>query len=111
MFGFIKKVFIAAMTICSFTVLNVNFLECVSVNNKECKARPKIIDVNNNEPVLYPYNIKVNKCSGGCNNINDPYAKLCVPDIIKNKNVRVFNLIQRISETKCIIWHETCRCV
>ena len=54
------------------------------MNNQECKARPKIIDVNNNEPVFYPYSIKINKCSGSCNNINDPYAKLCVPDIIKN---------------------------
>ena len=29
-----------------------------------CKARPKIIDVNRNEPVFYPYSIRVNKCSG-----------------------------------------------
>ena len=54
------------------------------MNNQECKARPKIIDVDNNEPVFYPNSIKVNKCSGSCSNINDPFAKLCVPDI-KNK--------------------------
>ena len=52
------------------------------MNNQECKARTKITDVNNNEPVFYPYSIKVNTCSGSCNNIIDPYAKLCVPDII-----------------------------
>ena len=39
------------------------------MNNQECKARPKIIDVNSNEPVFYPYSIKVNKCSGSCSNI------------------------------------------
>ena len=61
----------------------MNSLECISMNNEECKARSKIIDVNNNEPMFYPYTIKVNKCSGSCNNINNPYAKLCVPDIIK----------------------------
>ena len=61
--------------------------------NQECKARPKIINVNSNEPVFYPYSIKVNKCSGSCSNINDPYAKLLVPDIIKNINVKVFSLI------------------
>ena len=61
--------------------------------------------------MLYPYSTKVNKCSGSCNNINDPCARLCVPDIIKNINVRVFNLMQRINETKHIIWHETCKCV
>ena len=77
------------------------------MNNQECKARSKIINVdNNNEPVLYPYSIKINKCSGSCSNINDPYAKLCAPDIAKNINVKVFNLISRINETTQIIWHE-----
>ena len=59
------------------------------MNNQECKIRTKIIDVNNNEPVFYPFSIRVNKCSGSCN--NDPYAKLCLPDIDKNINVKVFN--------------------
>ena len=43
------------MTFFSFNVLNVNSLKCVSLSNQECKARPKIIDVNNNELVFYPY--------------------------------------------------------
>ena len=81
------------------------------MNNQECKARPKIIDVNNNEPVFYPYSIKVSKCSGSCNTINDPFAKLCVPHINKNINVKVFNLMARINETRQIVWHETCKCV
>ena len=88
MFGFFKKVIFAAMTFFSFSVLSVHSSECVSMNNQECKARPKIIDVNNNEPVFYPYRIKVNKCSGNGNNINDPYAKLCVPNIVKSINVK-----------------------
>ena len=99
--------------------LSINFfsiatslgLECVSKVNQKCISRPKIIDVNNNEPVFYPYSIKVNKCSGSCNSINDPYAKLCAPDIIKNMDVKVFNLTSRINETRQIIWHETCKCV
>ena len=94
-----------------FNLSYVNSLECVSMSNQGCKARPKIINVNSNEPVFYPCSIKVNKCSGICNNINDPYAKLGGPDIIKNINVKVFNLISRINETRSIIWHETCKCV
>ena len=93
-----------------FNVLNVNSLECVSMNKQDCRARPKIINVNNNEPVFYPCSIKVNKCSGNCNNINDPYPKLCIPDIVKSINVKVFNLMQRINETTHIIWHETSVC-
>ena len=63
------------------------------MNNHKCKTRTKIINTNNNEPVLYPFSIKVNKCSGSCNNINDPYATLCVPDVVKNINVKVLNLM------------------
>ena len=71
MFGFVKQVFIATMTFFSFNVLSANSLECVSMKNQESKTRPKIIHVNN----IYPYNIRVNKCGGSCNNINDPNAK------------------------------------
>ena len=94
-----------------FNLSYVNSLECISMNNQKCKARPKVINVKNNEPVFYPYSIKVNKCSRSCSNINDQYAKLCVPDIIKNINVKVFSLMSRINETRQIIWHETCKCI
>ena len=62
--------------------IKVNSLECMSMINQKCMSRPKIIDINANEPVFYPYSI--GNWIGNCNNINDPYAKLCVPDIIKN---------------------------
>ena len=45
------------------------------MNNQQCKARPEIINVNSNNPVFYPFSVKRSKCSGNCNNINDPYAK------------------------------------
>ena len=81
-------------------VLNVNPLKCVSINNQECKVRPQIINVNSNEPSFYPYSIETNKCSGSCNNTNDPYAKLCVTDVVKNINVKVFNIISRTNEAR-----------
>ena len=102
--------FFTAMIFFSFNVLRVNSLECVSMNNQECKARSTITDVNSNEPMFYPYSIKVNKCKGSCNTFNDPYAKLCVPDTIKNINVNVFNLMSRTNETRHIEWHKTCKC-
>ena len=80
------------------------------MNNQECKIRPQIINVNSNEPSFYPYSIKVNKCSSSCNNINGPYAKLCVPDVVKNINVKVFNLMSRDNETRHIGWHKTFKC-
>ena len=98
--GLLKKVFVVAMTFFNFNPLNVNSLECVSMNNQECRKRTKIININNNEPVFYPFIIKVNKCSGSCNNINDPYAKLCVPVVVKNINVKVFNLMSFSDQTR-----------
>ena len=75
-----------------------------------CKARPEIINVSSNNPVFFPFSIKKSKCSGNCNNINDPYAKICVPDVIKDLNVKVFNLMSRTNETRFIKWHEKCKC-
>ena len=46
------------------------------MSNQGCKTRPEIININSNEPLFFPYSILVNKRSGSCNNINDPYAKL-----------------------------------
>ena len=80
------------------------------MNNQECKERPQIVNVNSDESVLFPFSIKTSKCSGSYNNINDLYAKICVPDVIKNLNVKVFNLMPRTNETRHIEWHETCKC-
>ena len=72
------------------------------MNNQECKVRLQIVNVNSDEPVFYPFNIKTSKCSGSCNNINDPYAKLCIPNVVKNLNVKALNLMSRTNETRHI---------
>ena len=73
------------------------------------KVRLQIVNINSDEPVFYPL-AKASKCSGCYGNINDPYAKMCVPDVVKNLNVKVFNLMSRTNETRHIEWHETCKC-
>ena len=80
------------------------------MNNKKFKTRPQVINVNGDEPVFFRFGIETSKCSGGCNNINYPYAKICVPDVAKNLNVNVINLMSRTNETRCMEWHETCKC-
>ena len=82
MFEFIKKIFLTGLTVLS-SLVSTTLLSCISMNNQECKVRPEIINVNSDEPVFYPFSIKTSKCSGSCNNINDPYAKMCVPDVVK----------------------------
>ena len=111
MFGFIKKVFFTGLTILqTVNPLNVTSFKCISMTNQECKVRPEIVNVNSDEPVFYPFIIKTSKCSGSCSNINDPYAKMCVPDVVKNLNVQIFNLMSRTNETRYIKRHETCKC-
>ena len=80
------------------------------MTNQECKLRPEIVNVNSDEPVFYPFSIKTSKCSGSCNNINNPCAKLCVPDVVKNLTVKVFNKMSGTNETRRIEWHETSKC-
>ena len=86
----------------SVTLLNETPLRFISMNNQECKVRPEIVNVNSNESVFYPFNIKTSKCSGSCNNIYEPYAKMWVSDDMKNIIVKVFNLMSRTKKTRHI---------
>ena len=81
------------------------------MSNQKCKVRPKIVNVSSNKPIFYPFSLKINRCSGSCHSINDPYAKVCVPDFVKNLNVKVFNLMLRTNKTRSIKLHETCKCI
>ena len=72
------------------------------MTNQECKVRSKIVNINSDESVFYPFSIKTSKCSGSCNNVNDPYAKMCVPNVVKDLNVKVFNLMSRTNKTRQI---------
>ena len=100
MFGLIKKTFTSTMAFFSFNVFNVNSLECDSTNNQECKIRPEKIIINTNEPVFYPYSIKI-------------VIQLMIhmlKYVFLTHNVKVFNLMLRTNETRHIKWHKTCKC-
>ena len=88
--------FFVTMIFFNCNAFSTNSLKCISMNKREYRMRPQIISINSNEPTFSPFSISVNKCSCscykvGCNNINDPYAQLYVPDVVKNINVKVFN--------------------
>ena len=106
-FRFVKQTFISAMMFFSNHLPNANSLNaiplsCIQMNNQPCKTGPEVINVSTNNPVFYPFSMKTSKCSGNCNNINNPYAKLSVPDVVKDLNVKAFNLMSRPNETKNI---------
>ena len=101
------------LAISLFSVLKVNTLECLSVINQKCMPRSKILYVNEGvgEALFYLYNVLVNKCSGSCNTLDDPMARLCVPNIIKRVNIKVYNFLIRLNETRNVLWHKSCKCV
>ena len=109
MFAYIKKWNFTGLAFLS-TLTSVNLLSCISMNNQESKVWPEIVNFNAKEPVFYPFSIKTSKCGGSCNNINNLYSKLCVPNIVKNFNVKVFNLMSRANEKILIEWREMCKC-
>ena len=96
-----------------FRIFKVEALECVSVVNQKCIPRPKILNVNEGigEALFYPYNVLVNKCSGSCDTFDNPMSKICVPKIIKNVNMKVYNFLIRLNETRNVLWHESCKYV
>ena len=72
------------------------------MNNQKCKVRPQIVNLNGDDSVSFLFSIKTNKCSGSFHNINNLYTKLCVPEVIKNLNVKVLNPLSRANETRHI---------
>ena len=90
--------------------MSATSLKCISMENQECKTIPEVININSNNPTFYPFSIKISKCSDNCNNINNSYANICVPDVIKDLNVKLFILMSRTNETRFIKWHEKCKC-
>ena len=101
------------LAISLFSIIKTKALECVSAVNQKSMPRPKILDVNEGagEALFYPYNVLVNKCSGSCNTLDNPMAKLCVPNIIKRVNMKAYNFLMILNETRNVLWHESCKCV
>ena len=82
--------------------------------NRECKVRPEIININSNESLSYSYSVKISKCSGNCNNINDPYAKLdkgrCDTGFICNPSNYECECDNRLCDTGQYLDYKNCKC-
>lgn len=60
------------------------------------------VDKNSNKPLYRPSTVSVNWSGGSCNSIDDSYARICAcaPNEVKNTNLKVFNLISKVNETR-----------
>ena len=101
MFSLIKKVFILILS----TPLISGY--CLLLKNQKCKVRKVIID---NDYMTFPYKIRVDKCIGSCNNKDNPYFKICLPNSVKNISVKSFDLISEKLVFKNISFHQSCKC-
>ena len=102
MFNLIKKVMILVLSAISAVSPN-----CLLLKDQKCEVRKMIVD---NDYMTFPYQIKVDKCVGSCNDVENPYFKVCLPDIVKNISVKVFDLISGKNVLKNVSFHESCKC-
>ena len=81
MFGIIKKTFIVLLT---STVNASNQAKCLSLNNEKYTTQPTLINLHptecSQECHYYPFAVKLDRCVGSCNTLNDLYNKVCVPN-------------------------------
>ena len=67
----------------------------MSLSNQKCMTQPTLNNLHPNkysqEFHYYPFAIKLDRCVGSCNNLNDLSNKLCVPNKTDGLNLSVFN--------------------
>ena len=88
--------------------------KCVTLSNQKCKIQPTLINLHPNKYIevfnFYPFAVKLDRCAGSCNNINDLSNKLCVTNKTEDLNLSVFNMITEINESKTLRKYISCEC-
>ena len=54
--------------------------------------------------------VKLDRCVGSCNTLNDLSNKVYVPNQIEDLNLGAFNMITGINESKTLAKHISCEC-
>ena len=117
MFGFIKRRCLELLSVCAIGSFGESLvsnskgpIKCVSLSKHPCQARPTIVNINSDETLFFLFTVSGKKCNESCNTIDDLYARVCLPNKVKNMNVTVFNLISGVNETRFLIRRESCKC-
>ena len=86
----------------------------MSLSNHKCEIQPTLINLHPNEYIqefnYYPFAIKLDRCVGSCNTLNDLSNKVCVPNKTEDLNLSVFRMITGINESKTLTMHISCEC-
>ena len=109
MFKIILKTLIVFLT---SLVNGSNHTKCILLNNQKCKVQPTLINLHPDEYSqqlhYYPFAVKLDRCVGSFNTLNDLFNKAWVPIETEDLNIHVFNMITGQNEsnilTKDISW-------
>ena len=84
--------------------------KCILLNNQKCMTQPFLINLHpkecSQELNYYPLAVELGICVGSCNTFNDLSNKVCVPNKAEDSNLRVFNMITGINESKTLTSHD-----
>ena len=110
MLGIIKKMFFVLIS----DIVNAsNNTKCILSSNHKCLIQPTLINLHPNvysqEFHYYPFSVKLDRCAGNCNTLNDLSNKVCVPNKTEGLNLRVFNVITELNESKILAKHISCK--
>ena len=111
MFGLINKMFIVLL---SNIVNGSNHTKYISLSNQKCIIQPTLINLDPNEYSqefhYYPFAVKLDRCVGNCNTLNDLSSKVCVPNKTEDLNLNLFNIIAGINESEALTKNISCEC-
>ena len=86
----------------------------VSLSNKKCMTQPTLINLHpteySQEFHYYQFGGKLYKCVGSFNTPNDLSYEVCVPNKTEELNLKAFNEITRINESKSLTKHMSFEC-
>ena len=103
MFGLIKKVSIILLS----AIVNAsNHTKCVLLSNQKCMIQPTLINLHPNEYSQefpsYPFSVKLDRCIGSFNTLNDLSNEVCVQNKTEDLYLSMFNMITGINESKTL---------
>ena len=111
MFMLIKKMLIGSVT---GLTNGSNHTKCVSLSNQNCMTQPTLINLHcneyNQELHYYQFAVKLDRCVGSCNTLNDLSNKVYVPNKTEDLNLSLFSMITGINEKKTLTKHIPCKC-
>ena len=112
MFVFIKKLINGLLT--SVVGNASSDTRFVPLCNQKYKIQPTLIDLHPNEfsqeLKYYPFAVKLDRCTGSHNTLNDLSKKVCIPNKTEDLNLSVFNRITGINESKTLTKHISYKC-